>query len=88
MSSSGTQGEGAGSDGVAPSAGWGDAIVRAAILLILSFVGFVIVPDRMQAYLSLHVVPRTRDGLVLLWVMAFFLFMCWMFVRLQRREWG
>ncbi len=64
------------------------AIVRAAILLILSFVGFVIVPDRMQAYLSLHVVPRTRDGLVLLWVMAFFLFMCWMFVRLQRREWG
>ncbi len=88
MSSSEAQGEGADPEVAASSAGWGGAIVRAAILLILSFVGFVSVPDRMQAYLSLHVVPRTRDGLVLLWVTAFFLFMCWLFVRLQRRERG
>jgi hypothetical protein len=72
--------------GVVSGGGWGSGLARSSLLLILSFVGFVLVPDRLVGYLSLHVVPRTRDALVLLWVIAFFVFMCWLFVRLQGGE--
>jgi hypothetical protein len=73
-------------DGAASGGGWGGDLARSSLLLILSFMGFVLVPDRLVGYLSLHVVPRTRDALVLLWVIAFFVFMSWMFVRLQGGE--
>ncbi len=66
--------------------GRGSDLARAALVLILSFLGFVLIPNRLVAYLSLHVVPRTRDALVLLWVIAFFVFMSWLFVRLQGGE--
>lgn len=85
MSLPGSRGEGARPESALPSGNWGGALVRAAVILVASFVGFVLIPNRLVGYLSLHVVPKTRDGLVLLWVVAFFLFMCWLFVRLQRR---
>jgi hypothetical protein len=72
--------------GVVSGVGWGSGLARSSLLLILSFVGFVLVPDRLVGYLSQHVVPRTRDALVLLWVIAFFVFMSWLFVRLQGEE--
>ena len=86
MRTSPEQAEAGRPEGVVSRGGWGTGLARSSLLLILSFVGFVLVPDRLVGYLSLHVVPRTRDALVLLWVIAFFVFMSWLFVRLQGRE--
>jgi hypothetical protein len=66
------------------SVGWGPAIVRAAIVSIASVIGFVYIPNLLVTKVFEQAVPRTRDGLVLLWVVAFFVFDCWLFVRLQR----
>jgi hypothetical protein len=65
---------------------WGGAALRAALILVLSFVGFVIVPDRLLAFLATRVEPMPRDALVLLWVVAFFVVLTRTFVALQRRE--
>lgn len=72
-------------EGGARNDGWGGALVRAAIVVIASFVGFVIVPDRLLSYLATRAVPNTRDGLVVLWVVAFFVAMSYGFVALQRK---
>jgi hypothetical protein len=70
--------------GGARNDGWGGALVRAALVLIASFVGLVIVPDRLLSYLATRAVPRTRDGLVVLWVVVFFIALSYGFVTLQR----
>jgi hypothetical protein len=62
---------------------WGSAIVRAAILLIVAVVLFVIVPDRLLAYLSLHLVPLWRDLVMLAYAAVAFVAGCAVFVRLQ-----
>lgn len=72
--------------GGARNDGWGDALVRAALVLIASFVGFVIVPNWLVTYLATRAVPRTRDGLVVLWVVVFFVAMCYGFVALQQKR--
>ncbi|HTG46203.1 MAG TPA: hypothetical protein VK646_00930 [Actinomycetota bacterium] len=63
---------------------WLRAIVRAAIVLVVSVILFVIVPDRLLAYLSLHLVPFWRDLVMLVYVAAAFIAGCVVFVRLQR----
>ena len=62
---------------------WGSAIARAAILLVVAVVLFVIVPDRLLAYLSLHLVPLWRDLAMLAYTAAAFVVGCAVFVRLQ-----
>ncbi len=62
---------------------WGTAIVRAAIMLIGAVVLFLIVPDRLLAYLSLHLVPLWRDLAMLAYTAIAFLVGCVVFVRLQ-----
>ena len=66
--------------------GWLPAAWKAAVLLIAAFVGFMVVPDRLVAYLSLHVAPRTRDAIVLLWSISWFVALSLTFVLLQRRR--
>ena len=63
---------------------WGEGLVRAAVLLVVSVVVFLVVPDRLIAWLSLHVAPRLRDLLVTLWTVAAFVGVAYLFVRLQR----
>jgi hypothetical protein len=63
---------------------WSAAIVRAVILLVASIVVFLVVPDRLLAYLSLHVAPGVRDLLVTAWVAVGFCGVAALFVRLQR----
>jgi hypothetical protein len=63
---------------------WGEATLRAAVLMLASVVVFLIVPDRLIAYLSLHVAPRIRDLLVTVWILVALVFMFYLFVRLQR----
>jgi hypothetical protein len=62
---------------------WSVASARAGIILVASVILFVIVPDRLLAYLSTRIVPGWRDFLMLLYVGAAFVIGCWVFVRLQ-----
>jgi hypothetical protein len=64
---------------------WPAAIVRAAILLVAAIVVFLVVPDRLLAYLSLHVAPRVRDLLVTAWIGVGFCGVAALFVGLQRQ---
>jgi len=86
MKTSAEQAEAGRPEGVVSGGGWGSDLARSGLVLILSFIGFVLLPDRLVGYLSLHVFPRTRDALVLVWIIAFFVFMSWLFVRLQGKE--
>jgi hypothetical protein len=63
---------------------WTRAVVLAAIMLAASYLLFVLVPNNLLSYLSLHTAPRNRDLLVTLWWVVAFVFGCWLFVRLQR----
>ena len=62
---------------------WGSAIVRAAIVLVVAVVLFLIVPDRLLAYLSLHLVPLWRDLAMLAYMAVAFTVGCVVFWRLQ-----
>ena len=64
---------------------WGTAIWKSAVILVLSALAFVVVPDRLFSYLALHVGPRLRDTLVLLEVVVAFVLLTWLFIRLQPR---
>ncbi len=58
-------------------------MVKAAIVLALSWIGFLFVPNRLLAFLTTRVTPHARDALVTLWVIAFFIGLSWLFVTLQ-----
>lgn len=62
---------------------WVSAFVRAAILLVVTVALFVVVPDRLLAYLSLHLVPLWRDLAMLAYTGVAFVASCVVFVRLQ-----
>ena len=67
---------------------WLRAMALAAIMLAASYLLFVLVPNNLLSYLSLHTTPRNRDLLVTLWWVVAFVFACWLFVRLQRTRAG
>lgn len=76
------RGRRAGARGV--TEGWSRAASKAVVLLLLSFIAFALVPDRLVSYLSLHVQPRTRDAIVTLWWLAALGVLVRVFVLLQR----
>ena len=62
-------------------------VLTIPLLLVVSFVGFVIVPNKLLAYLPLHGVdPHPRDAIVAAWVAAWFIATSVLFVRLQRQR--
>jgi hypothetical protein len=63
---------------------WGWAIARAAVAIVISLALFVLVPDRLLAYLSLHLVPVWRDLVMVVYVAIAFVVGCIAFVWLQR----
>ena len=65
---------------------WGRSSAIAAAVLVVAVVGFVVVPDRLLAFLSTRTAPRTRDALLVLYVVVFFIAILWLFVRVQREE--
>lgn len=67
------------------STGWVPALVGGAILFVLSFVAFVVIPDRLTTYLSEHARASVRDTVVLVWTVVAFAALSWLFVRLQPR---
>jgi flagellar biogenesis protein FliO len=54
--------------------------------MVLSIVGFVLVPDKIVTYLSEHARTSVRDLATLTWVLVWFLAMSWLVTRLQRRK--
>jgi hypothetical protein len=64
---------------------WRDATLRAGLILLLSLVGFMIVPDRLLAFLATRVEPTLRDALLVLWNVVFFVALAKVFVALQGR---
>jgi hypothetical protein len=69
-----------------PDRGWADATLRAVAVIGLCWVGFLFVPNQLVGYLTTRVSPHTRDALVSLWVLAFFVALSWGFVALQPRR--
>jgi hypothetical protein len=63
---------------------WWQAIVAAVVMIVLSFVAFVFVPNTLLGYLSTRLVPTWRDLTVVVYWMAAFAGCCWAFVHLQR----
>ena len=70
----------------APTRSWARAIVAAAVMIVLSFVALVLVPNTLLGYLTTRVVPTWRDLLVVLYWMTAFVGCCWAFLRLQRER--
>ena len=62
---------------------WWAAGARAAGMLVVAILFFVLVPDRLLAYLSLHIVPFWRDVLMLCYAGVAFAIACVVFVRAQ-----
>ena len=65
---------------------WLRAVGLAAFMLLASYLLFVLVPNNLLSYLSLHASPRNRDLLVSAWWVLAFGFGCWLFVRLQQTK--
>jgi hypothetical protein len=69
------------------SEGWGPAFGKALLLLIVAVVGFILVPNYLLQYLPTHgVAPRTRDVIVAVWALAWFVAASYLFVRIQPRR--
>ncbi len=60
------------------------AVGKGLLLLALSILFFVFIPDRLLVWLSTRVTPRVRDTIVLLWVVVAFVVMAKVFVLVQR----
>jgi hypothetical protein len=63
---------------------WVRSFGLAAVILLVSYLAFVLIPNNLLAYLSTRTVPFTRDLLVTLWGTVGFIACGWLFVRLQR----
>lgn len=81
---SGTEEHARALDGERTAEGWSSAAIRAAVIVVLSVVGFILVPDRIVIYLSEHARPGVRDLATLAWVLAWFVALSWLVTRLQR----
>jgi hypothetical protein len=73
-------------DGGPAAESWWSAAVRAAVIVVLSVVGFLLVPDRIVTYMSEHARPGVRDLATLAWVLAWFVALSWLVTGLQRRR--
>ncbi len=79
----GSNRERAGGDADARS--WGAAFIAAAVMVLLSFLAFVLIPNSLLGYLTTRMTPTGRDLVVVGWWTLAFLISCVVFVRLQRR---
>jgi Kef-type K+ transport system membrane component KefB len=65
---------------------WGQAIPKAALIVVLAWAGFLFVPNKLLAFLTTRVTPHARDALVTLFVIVFFVALSWLFVALQNQR--
>lgn len=62
------------------------ALIASAVMVVLTFVSLVLVPNTLLGYLTTRVVPTWRDLIVVTWWVIAFIGCSVVFVRLQR--WG
>ncbi len=74
----------AGSGGSAQ--GWGTAIARAVVMLLVAFLAFAIVPNWLLDRLATRVTPTGRDLILVGWWVVALVGCTWLFVWLQGRE--
>lgn len=63
---------------------WAWGIGQAAVVMLASYLAFVLIPNNLLTYLSTRTAPFTRDLLVTLWWIVGFVACCWLFIWLQR----
>jgi hypothetical protein len=64
---------------------WGGDSIRAVVMVMLSYLAFVLIPNTLLGYLTTRMTPVGRDLVVTgFWTLAF-LIVCVVFVRLQQR---
>ncbi len=65
---------------------WGNALFHAVVMVALSFIAFVLIPNTLLGYLTTRMTPVGRDLVVTgCWAVAF-LIVCVVFVRLQQKR--
>ena len=72
--------------GFRTSSTWVRALIAAAIMVVLTFVSLVLIPNTLLGYLTTRVVPTWRDLIVVTWWVLAFIGCSVVFVRLQRRR--
>jgi hypothetical protein len=66
--------------------GWGRAAVRAAMVLVASFLLLLYIPNKLLTYLALHLVPTARDLAMGVYLVVSVVVTTAIFLRLQRRN--
>ena len=65
---------------------WGSAVGTSLVVLVVSILAFMVVPNELIAFLSTRVEPTARDLLVSVWWVLALVVCIWLFVRVQDRE--
>lgn len=65
---------------------WGRAVVTSAIMVVVSFLFFILIPNTLLGYLTTRLTPTGRDLVVAAWWAFAFALACVIFVRLQGRR--
>lgn len=65
---------------------WGRAIVTSAIMVVVSFLFFILIPNTLLGFLTTRLTPTGRDLVVAAWWVVAFVVACVIFVRLQGRR--
>ncbi len=62
---------------------WAHAALAALVMVVVSFLVFVLIPNTLLGYLTTRMTPTGRDLVVAGWWMIGFVLACLVFVRLQ-----
>jgi hypothetical protein len=65
---------------------WGSASTMSGVVLVISILAFMIIPNQLIAYLSTRVTPTGRDLLVSAWWLLALIACSWLLVRVQDLE--
>ena len=68
------------------SSTWTRALIASAVMVVLTFVSLVLIPNTLLGYLTTRVVPTWRDLIVVTWWVLAFIGCAVVFVGLQRRR--
>ena len=81
-----SQGDAPGADPRVSAEGWGSAIARSVLMLLVVFIAFAVVPNWLADRLATRVTPTGRDLIVIAWWLAALIGCTWLFMRLQATE--
>ena len=71
---------------VVSAQGWGSAIARAVVMLVVVLLAFAVFPNWLLDRLATTVTPTGRDLIIVGWWLVALVGCTWLFLRLQGRE--